>query len=292
MLKSQRLAVLPIDWYDLDSELAVLDRHEYEGEWDTFTFGSWSAHVVANGSGADSDTAFRPHGDSLTRTELGKQLPGIMSLVAEHFFLDRLQWVRIFRVRDGIIVPHVDFLEFAEPGTRLQIPLRTSEESLHSENDVVYHLRRGEVWKIQSTDPHSARTTGETGRLSLVLDFAAGEEPVKIRNDIPMTEPIRVIERPEPTEAELDELMDSGRNWTAATMPPAFRRFAEFHFDRHAHAAAAFDWYEMAARRSGNACLVAKAQDFRTYCIEKRGYGETFDWESNSPGRRPANERS
>lgn len=278
LLKSKRLAVLPIDSHDLDSELSFVDRHEYGGEWDAFTFGGWSAHVLANGSGADSDTAFRPHHDALTLTELGKQLPNIMSMVAEHFPLDRLQWVRIFSISHGIITTHVDFLEFAEPGTRLQVPLRTTEESLHSENDTVYHLRRGEVWKIHSTDPHAARSTADIPRLSLCLDFADAEEPIAIRNDVPATEPVRIVERPEPTEAELEKLISGDRNLTPQTMRSDFRRFAEFHFERHAHAAAAFDWYAEAARRTGDAGVIAKAEAFRTYCIGKRSYGETFDW--------------
>lgn len=278
MLKSQRLAVLPIDSYDLDSELAVVDRHEYGGEWDVFTFGGWSAHVLANGSGAESDTAFRPHGDRLTLTELGRQLPNIMSLVTEHFPVDRLQWVRIFSIRDGIIATHVDFLEFDERGTRLQIPLRTTEESLHSENDIVYHIRRGEVWKIHSTEPHAARSTADTARLSLCLDFADADEPIAFRGEIPATEPVRIVELPEPTEAELEKLIDADRNMTPATMGSDFRRFAEFHFERHAHAAEAFDWFVEAARRTGNAGMVAKANAFRAYCIEKRSYGEAFHW--------------
>lgn len=278
MLKSQRLAVLPIDSYDLDSELSVVDRHEYGGEWDVFTFGGWSAHVLANGSGAESDNAFRPHDDALILTELGRQLPNIMAMVTEHFPLDRLQWVRIFSIRDGIIATHVDFLEFDERGTRLQVPLRTTEESLHSENDIVYHIRRGEVWKIHSTDPHAARSTADTARLSLCLDFADAAEPIAIRGDIPATEPIRIIELPEPTEAELEKLIDADRNLTPATMRSDFRRFAEFHFERHAHTAEAFEWYIEAARRTGDADLVAKAEAFRTYCIEKRSYGEAFCW--------------
>ncbi|MGW7264891.1 putative nonproteinogenic amino acid hydroxylase [Streptomyces sp. NPDC054842] len=278
LLKSERLAVLPIDSYDLDSELSIVDSHEYGGEYDTFTFGSWSSHVLANGTGADSDTAFRPHEGSLSLTELGKQLPGIMSMVTKHFPLDRLQWVRIFSLRDGIIAPHVDFLEWAKPGTRVQIPLRTSEESLHSENDTVYHIRRGEVWKIHSTDPHSARSTSKAARLSVCLDFSDADEPIDIRGDIPATEPVRIIERPEVGEAELEDLIATGETFTPETMRAAFRRFAEIHFERRAHATAAFDWYVAAARRTGDEDLVAKAQAFRTYCVEKRGDGEAFVW--------------
>ncbi|MCM2390472.1 putative nonproteinogenic amino acid hydroxylase [Streptomyces albipurpureus] len=278
MLKSQRLAVLPIDSYQLDSELSIVDHHEYKGEYDALTFGAWSCHVLANGSGTDSDITFRPHGDRLTVTELGRQLPNTMSLVTDHFSLDRLQWVRIFSLRDGGMAPHVDFLEFEEPGTRLQVPLRTSEESVHSENDIVYHARRGEVWKIHTTDPHSVGSTSGTARLSLCLDFSDAEEPVAIRGDVPMTDPVRIMERPEPTEVELEELLDSCRQLTPATMRSGFRRFAEFHFKRHVHAREMFDWYVEAARRAGDDEMVKKAQAYRTYCIEKRSQGETFEW--------------
>lgn len=278
MLKSQRLAVLPIDSYDLASEFSVVDDHEYGGEYDAFTFGSWSSHVLANGSGADSDTSFRPHGGRMALTELGKQLPGIMSLVTEHFPLDRLQWVRIFRAQDAILAPHVDFLEWAEPGTRLQIPLRTSEDNLHSENDIVYHLRRGEVWKIHTTDPHSTRSSAETARLSLCLDFSGADEPIAIRKEIPATEPIRLIERPEATDVELKELLGVGNDFSPETMRSEFRRFVEFHFERRSHAAATYDWYEEAARLTGNADMAAKARAFGTYCIEKRADGEAFLW--------------
>ncbi|MEU9343327.1 putative nonproteinogenic amino acid hydroxylase [Streptomyces sp. NPDC048278] len=278
LLKSQRLAVLPIDSYDLASELSIVDRHEYGGEYDALTFGSWKCHVLANGSGAASDIAFRPHDARLTPTELGRQLPNIMSLVTEHFSLDRLQWVRIFSLRDGLMAPHVDFLEWAKAGTRLQIPLRTSEESLHSEDDIVYHLRRGEVWKIHTTAPHSASSSSRTARLSLCLDFSDSEEPVAVRGDIPAAEPIRVIERPEATQAELEELIASGQEMTPATMRSGFRRFAALHFERRAHAVETFDWYEEAARRTGDAGVVAKAEAFRRYCVEKRADGEAFDW--------------
>ncbi|KOV68781.1 putative nonproteinogenic amino acid hydroxylase [Streptomyces sp. MMG1121] len=278
MLKSQRLAVLPIDSYDLESELTLVDRHDPGGEYDAFTFGAWSAHVLANGSGADSDTAFRPHGDSLTLTELGRQLPGIMSLVTEHFPLERLQWVRVFSLSDGILAPHVDFLEFAEPGTRLQVPLRTSEESLHSEGDLVYHLRRGEVWKIHTTHPHSARSAAGPARLSLCLDFADADEPIEIRNDIPAAHPVRLIDLPAVTDADVEELIGSGPELTPDTLRTAFRRFAALHFERRAPVVAAFDWYLEAARRTGDDAMADKVRAFRTYCIGKRGYREAFDW--------------
>jgi hypothetical protein len=61
-------------------------------------------------------------------------------------------------------------------------------------------------------------------------------------------------------------------------MRPDFRRFAAVHFERQAHATKTFDWYEEAARRSGDAEVLAKARAFRTYCIDKRNDGEAFTW--------------
>jgi putative nonproteinogenic amino acid hydroxylase len=278
MLKSQRLATLPIDSYDFDEELSIIDSNDAGGEYDAFTFGSWSAHVLANSGGSDEDTSFRPYEGRLALTELGRKLPKIMSIVHDNFPLERLQWVRIFSLSDGILAPHVDFLEFSEPGTRLQIPLRTDEDSLHSENDIVYHLRRGEVWKIHTTVPHSAQSVSPFARLSLCLDFAGADEPVEIKNSIPPELPVRIISRPSVTEAEVEELLSSAAGLSADTLRTSFRRFAAVHFARRADATAAFDWFIEAAVRTGDGALAEKAKAFRTYCIEKRGYREAFEW--------------
>lgn len=278
MLMSQRLASLPLDSYELADELAVIDAHDAGGEYDAFTFGAWSAHVLANAGGSDDDTSFRPYEGRIALTELGRRLPGIMSVVTDNFPIERLQWVRVFSLSDGILAPHVDFLEFSEPGTRLQIPLRTDENSLHSENDIVYHLRRGEVWKIHTTVPHSAMSVSPLPRLSLCLDFSGADEPIGIRNSVPAELPVRVLSRPPVTDAEVEELITSAAGMDGVGMRAAFRRFAALHFTRRADATAAFDWFAEAAGRTGDDALVHKARAFRTYCIERRGYREVFEW--------------
>ncbi|MDJ0466741.1 putative nonproteinogenic amino acid hydroxylase [Streptomyces sp. H27-C3] len=278
MLKSQRIATLPIDSYDFAEELSTIDANDAGGEYDAFTFGSWSAHVLANSGGSEEDTSFRPYEGQLGVTELGRKLPGIMSVVTDNFPLERLQWVRIFSLSDGILAPHIDFLEFTDPGTRLQIPLRTDEDSLHSENDIVYHLRRGEVWKIHTTVPHSARSVSPVARLSLCLDFAGADEPVEVKNAVPAEQPVHIVSRPPVSDAEMGELLSSTAGLTTSTMRAAFRRFAAVHFDRQSDATAAFDWFVEAAERTGDNAMADKARAFRTYCIEKRGYREAFEW--------------
>lgn len=281
MLKSRRLAVLPIDRYDLGDELDLVDKTGVDSQYDAFTLGEWKAYVLANGSGADSDTAFRPHDQGLSLTELGTRLPTVMRLVTTHFKTENLQWVRIFGLREGILAPHVDFLEFDKPGVRIQVPLRTGPQSLHSENDLVYHLRRGEVWSIHTTDPHSARSFDGPARLSLCLDFDAdGFDPAAdILGDVPATADVHIVTRPALPRAEVDALIAE----TAATvnrdnMRELFRRFAEVHFVRQAHATDTFDWFIEACRASQDPSLAERARAFRTYCVEKRAYAEGFDW--------------
>lgn len=278
MLKSRRLATVSVP--DLTSDLAILDAQETSSEYDSFTFGSWSSLVLANSSGSVDDTAFRPHSGPLRETELGRRLPAIMSLVTRHFDTSLLQWVRVFSLSDGILAPHVDFLEFDEPGTRLQIPLRTTTEALHSENDIVYHLRKGEIWQIHTTDPHSACSgTGPT-RLSLCLDFAGSDFALAdiTRDTIPATRDIHFVERPPISAEEVEELLSTGPAMTAENLRESFRKFAAVHFKRALHAADSFDLFSRAAERSGDPTLKEKADAFRVYCIEKRAYRENFTW--------------
>ncbi len=280
MLRSRRLGCIAVEDYDLTDELALIDGLEAGGTYDAFTFGSWSSHVLANGSGAEQDTEFRPHAEHLRPTELGRRLPAIMSLVRDHFDATNLQWVRIFALTDGILAPHVDFLEFASPGTRLQIPLRTTPRSRHSEERTVYHLRRGEVWAIHATVPHSAMSPAGPARLALCLDFAGTQQtPFSTgHTDAPAPAEIHLIDRPTISEEELAALIATGTSMTRENMRERFRDFAQAHFDRDSHAVDAFDWFIAAAARSADPTLARRAAAFRTFCVQQRGYQERFDW--------------
>ncbi|CAM3273150.1 putative nonproteinogenic amino acid hydroxylase [Stackebrandtia soli] len=279
MLKSHRMAVIPFSPKRLDEELAILDNLDAAAEYDAFTFGSWTSHVLANGSGSASDTAFQPHDNGLHHTELGDRLPTIMGLIHDHFNVEHLQWARIFRLHKGILAPHVDFLEFEQPGVRLQLPLQTSVESLHTENDLVYHLRRGEVWRIHTTDPHSAYSSSEESRLSLCLDFAEGHfDPERdITGNITPTEDVYLHDRPVFADGELDEIIANAKP-TRQNARDVFGSLAAVHYQRQSNATEVFDWFERAARATGDDELIAKAIAFRTYCIHKRAYKEDFVW--------------
>lgn len=281
MLKSQRLAVLPIEPSSFASDLDLIDNTEAANEYGAFTFGSWKSYVLANPSGDDADTAFRPEVGGLALTDLGRRLPGIMRIVERHFNREKLQWVRVFALQDGILAPHVDFLEFDKPGVRLQVPLRTSTESLHSENETVYHLRRGEVWQIHTTDPHSARSAQAPSRLSLCLDFD-GEtfDPTgDIYDAIEADTEVYIAQRPELPEEELKQMIDTAAaRITPDTLREEFWPFAEAHYQYRSPATDIFDWFATAASRSAHPELADRAVDFKRYCLSERAFQEEFSW--------------
>lgn len=281
-MRSTRLAVLDLEGYDLDPELALVDATTPTSEYDAFAFGSWTSYVLANATGEQDDTAFRPHAQQLRVTELGARMPEVLRLVREHFDTAGLQWVRIFGLQDGVLAPHVDFLEFEKPGVRLQLPLRTDPDALHSEQDTVFHLRRGEVWSIHATVPHSAVSGPGPARLSLCLDFAdTGTDPAAgIRGTVRPSRDVHVLDRPPATAADLAGLADglpSGR-LSADDRTTLFRRCAALHYRRASAAGDVYDWFAATADRLGDATLAADAEAFRVYCLEKRAYQESFAW--------------
>ncbi|MCP3803367.1 putative nonproteinogenic amino acid hydroxylase [Allokutzneria sp. A3M-2-11 16] len=280
MLKSTRLGAVPVDDYDLAPDLAVIDSVEPEPMYDEFTYGAWSSLVLANGSGSGSDNEFRPHDGGLRPTELGARLPAVMRLVTDHFDTDRLQWARIFVLSDGILAPHVDFLEFDEPGTRVQVPLRTTEESLHSEDGTVYHLRRGEVWSIHTTSPHSARSLTGPARLSLCLDFGGSGHDVCAPGVVlaQPEQPVRIFDLPPLPEAERARLLGLSSVMRADTLRDVFQSFAAAHFVSDLSAAGSYDLFIEAAELTGDPELAEKARAYKTYCIEKRAFGQRFEW--------------
>jgi putative nonproteinogenic amino acid hydroxylase len=269
-----------MDSYDLADELAIVDATPVNTMYDAMTLGSWTSYILANATGSQADAEFRPHGGRLTPTELGQRLPELMRLVSTHFDTTHLQWVRIFGLQDGILAPHRDFLEFDATGTRVQVPLRTTPTSVNSEEDVVYHMRRGEVWQIHTADTHSAFSGPGPARLSLCLDFAGDhfQPTTDIYGAQAMTEPEYIVQRKPLTSADVPGLIDSAARMTTENMRDVFRRFATVHFEYEASAADIYAWFVDAAGRSGDERVLAKAEAFRVYSVERRAFGERFEW--------------
>lgn len=279
-LRSRALGRADVDRPGIARDLATIDALPGRSAYSEFSFGSWCSHVLANGSGDEHDTEFRPHDGPLQTTALGRRLPALMALVRDTFDLDALRWVRAFTLADGLLIPHVDFIEFDVPSTRVQVPLRTTAAALHSEADSVMHLRAGEIWWLEARLPHSACGPPGPTRIALVLDFAVAPQDIAgcVRDAGGEPPEPALVERPPLGAGELEALLGLGATLDARSVRDVLRLLALVHFRRRAHAADCFDWLVEAARRAGLADLEERAAAFRVFCLERRAHGERFAW--------------
>jgi putative nonproteinogenic amino acid hydroxylase len=279
-LRSRRLGAVEVERPGMAADLAAIDALPKRSSYSEYSFGGWHSHVLANPTGDEHDDEFRPHDGAALPTSLGRRLGTIMELVEDTFVPDALRWVRVFTLTDGLLLPHVDFIEFDGHSTRLQVPLRTTPGALHSEGEWVVHLRAGEVWWLEARVPHAACSPGGSARIALSLDFAVAPEHIArcLRRPAELAGEPELIERPPLGDEELEALLALAATFDAASVRELLRTYALVHFRRRVHAAACYDWLVEAARRAGAAALAERAAAFRTYCLHKRDYGERFRW--------------
>jgi hypothetical protein len=181
---------------------------------------------------------------------------------------------------DGLLIPHVDFIELDKSTTRLQLPLRTTPSCLHSEGETVIHMRAGEVWFLDATMVHAAYSPPGPARIALCLDFDIPREHITtcLRQPSELVQPPMLITRPPLEQEQLESLIDLGSILDLSTVREILRLFGLVHFHRQVNAAACFDWLIAAAKRSSDALIVQRAQEYQMYCLHKRTYGKHFTW--------------
>jgi len=279
-MRSASITSVNVETETIHQDLLTIDRLIPRDTYSEFAFGPWHTYVLANATGDENDDEFRPQSGPAVKTALGHALPALYKLVEDTFYFARLRWVRVLTRTDGVLIPHVDFLECDRATTRLQIPLRTTPSSLHSEGDNVVHLRGGEVWFLDATAPHAAYTPAGPSRIALCLDFDMPRSDITACLRQPMQAPERpcLVHRPELEQCELNALIELGVLLDHTTIRDILRILATIHFRRQAHAAASLDWLVAAAKRSGNELLMRQAQEFKTYCLVRRVYRHHFAW--------------
>jgi hypothetical protein len=184
-------------------------------------------------------------------------------------------------MKDAVLVAHRDALENVDPAMRILVALDTNPDCLHSEEDEVFHMRRGEVWHLNQTAIHSACNLSNIDRLTLCLDFADAEdaagrltsttEGASLGAETIAREPLR--------SAELEALIGLGPILSRRNIMDVIRWMAKIHFYRQAHAADWFSWLLDGASRSPDVLLREKILSYRRYCIEARTVGEHFRWD-------------
>ncbi len=281
-MKSQILGRLRLDSSRLAPELARILDFQVKDQYSEYTFGTWRSYVLANAGGDAADTSFRGYEGRPQKTALGRELPYLGQAIAETFDTDRLKWERIFLVHNGLLISHRDFVEFEEPFVRLNVPLATDPSCLHSEEDLVFHMREGEVWFLDARTVHSACSLFDFRRISLCLDFSDDGRPLEewvrppYRNSGELSP--HLVEREPLTQEDRQILFALGKLLTQENFRDLVGLLGKIHFYRQAHAADVFDWLVELARRAEDPRLAEKAVAFKRFCIEERALGERFEF--------------
>lgn len=157
---------------DLDYLLSIpLIKEQY----DEFSSGTWINHSLYNQTGNWNDTQYSDYDHLAIKTEHGAATPYLSSIIEEVFDTKHMRMARVRNLIDGLVIPHVDFLELSENKSayiRILIPLGTCLDSYHTEENFgIFRMRKGDIWILESQLPHSAYNLGSDNRRILSIDF-------------------------------------------------------------------------------------------------------------------------
>lgn len=278
-MESRIIGKIDLDWESVKSDLDRILTFHPDPTYASYSFGTWNIYLLWNWSGDVSDSIVRDFEGPAQITSFGKQLPYLVSIVEENFRTEKMKFARAFLLRDGHIIPHRDYLEFKKPLTRIHLALSTDEGSLHSEEDDVFQMRRGEVWYLAATEIHSAASLNDFSRIVLCMEFdlEEGEDQKCVLRypnlSLDTVYPKMVIREPL-TDVEMESIYSLGNLMDERNFKDIFRLLTKVHFYRQTHAGDVFDWMIEIARRSGNPALLQKTITAKRTCIEARQINE------------------
>lgn len=274
---------------DLDEDLLrqdvekILQFDDVKEEYSEYRFGTWKNYVLWNGSGDQKDTLFKGTEGGAIKTPPARKLEYISSVIEENFHTENLKMVRANLLRDAVLIPHRDYVEFKADSSKLarvHIPIQTDQDSMHAEGDDVFHMRKGEVWYLDVSSIHSACNLSESPRISLVLDFCLDGQPLESvfkhpQHYRPHLEPM-MIDR-EPVDEEFLN--------TIASMKHVINRvnyrdivlfLSRIHFYKNVSLGVFYDWLIGICEGVEDEFLLEKSISFKEYMINKRELRQRF----------------
>lgn len=169
---SRCIGKFPIDQNKVYSDISNLTDEDYVSDYSEFTVGSWQTAVLMNQSGDLRSGEVKEYTGSGRFTELSKKLPHITQAIEDNFDITKIKMARIATIkRNGLILPHIDFVTFSDPLKRYNIALISNESCISIEEQTAYSMRSGEIWDLDATQPHSAGNFSNEDRISLIVDL-------------------------------------------------------------------------------------------------------------------------
>ncbi|HEV7377165.1 MAG TPA: aspartyl/asparaginyl beta-hydroxylase domain-containing protein [Pyrinomonadaceae bacterium] len=278
-----------ISTIDLDNDLLrqdvekILQFEDVKEEYSEYRFGTWKNYVLWNGSGDHKDTLFKGTQGGAIQTQLGRQLEYLSSIIEENFHTDKLKMVRANLLRDAVLVPHRDYVEFKSDYNRLarlHIPIKTDQHSLHSEKEHVFHMRQGEVWYLDVSNIHSACNLSESPRISLVLDFCLDGQPLESafkqpERHRPRLEPM-MVEREPVDEEFLKTIVSFKHVINRVNYRDIVLFLSRVHFYKDVSLGVFFDWLIGICEGLEDEFLLEKSINFKDYMINNRELSQRF----------------
>ncbi len=283
-MNSTILGRLNFDDALLQEDIAkILQFGDVKEEYSEYRFGTWKNYVLWNGTGKQKDTLFVGVAGGTLKTELGRQLAYVNSVLEANFHTEKLKMVRANLLQDAVLVPHRDYVEFKSDAprlARLHIPLKTDLNSLHSEDGHVFHMRQGEVWYLDVFNIHSACNLSVQPRISLVLDFCLDGAPLESLFKSPpaaSAKPQPLLLTREPADENFLRAIASLKYViNEANYKDIVLLLSRVHFYKDVSQSVLFDWLIEMCKAQGNQALVEKSINFKTYMIKERALEQRF----------------
>lgn len=188
-MRTHRIGTWDLDAEKIGAELESTRSFAFAEPYQEFVAGRLSKEVMLWTPGGETGDCIIAHYDKereSAATEWGQRLPYLMDLVEQHLDLSRVRFMRLAVLSGTVLVPHRDYVEFADtatrarPAHRLHVPLATDEHCMFSEEDTVYRMKFGEVWFIDVSREHSAAVLTDKARTHLIVDFVESGDPTTL----------------------------------------------------------------------------------------------------------------
>jgi hypothetical protein len=285
-MRTHYVATLPLDAARLAKDLEHSASFRYSEAYSDYLIGGpWKNCTLwaAGGDTGDGVLTNYSYDQASTFTEYGKELPYVQELITNTVDTTRLNFVRLARISNSVIVPHRDFLELGEipedarSAHRLHIPLVTHGDCFFSEGNTVYRMRAGEIWFFDASQIHSVASLANAPRIHLIFDFVerSGAGPLVTVEDegegegegIPAN---RSVQRPPLSDSERADLLGLAEVLTMDTFGEVFSILIKKHF--RYDGGDNFVWDTMTAIASGckdPAVLPHTLEMHRYYTLER-----------------------
>jgi hypothetical protein len=287
-MRTHYVADTPLDDSRLAKDLEQSDSFPWsEAHSDYVSGGAYKSCMLwtRGGDAGDGVVTKYDHRQPAAFTQFGNQLPYLRELITTVVDLDRLNFVRLAKVRNSVIIPHRDLLELGDlpddirNAHRVHIPLVTNEDCFFNEGNTVFRMRKGEIWFLDASEIHSVAVLSTEERVHLMLDFV----------NVPSAKPLitiegrsadagipedRTVERPPLTDAARASLLRLADVMTMETVNEIFSIVIKKHY--RYDGGEDFVWNTMIdiARASADKATLRHVEDLHRYFTVERSAAE------------------